>query len=105
MSNVILFKDCLHPRTVEMVQNNQRISLHKLANRHMGENKPCLVSVNGELVPDDWHRVIDSSDVVAFGVLAAGGGGGDKDTFRMVAMLALIAAVKRTERLRDYWTR
>ncbi|NRA89516.1 MAG: hypothetical protein HRU28_19490, partial [Rhizobiales bacterium] len=44
-------------------------------------------------VPDDWHRVIDGSDIVVFSAIAAGGGDGDKDTFRMVAMLALIAAV------------
>ncbi|PCI86621.1 MAG: hypothetical protein COB24_08805 [Hyphomicrobiales bacterium] len=94
MSNVICLHDCLHYDDYATSYNGQRISLDKLANREMGLGVVCLVYVNGELVPDDWGRVIEPCDQVIFTALAAGGGDdGGKDGFRMLAQIALLAAV------------
>ena len=94
MTNVICLRDCLHYEDFDVRHNGQRISLDKLANREMGVGVVCLVHVNGELVPDDWGRVIEPCDQVIFTALAAGGDGeGNKDGFRMIAQIALLAAV------------
>lgn len=96
MGNVICMHDCLHYDDYATSYNGQRISLDKLANREMGVGVVCLVYVNGELVPDDWGRVIEPCDQVMFTALAAGGDGGNsggKDGFRMLAQIALLAAV------------
>lgn len=89
--NLAISNDYFHPNQIEYRQNNQRISLDKLASREMG-NVACLAVVNMVPVIDDWDQIIDESDQVSFVALPAGGDKGGKDVFRVIAQVALIAA-------------